>query len=97
MLSLPRWAYRRRRLRLLRLRQEDQVGRNMLHLFSAALCLLLAGSVTPAGISHSKEPSGEFVPQQIYQPAQQFNEFVPGQAFITQQQVRLISIYGRVI
>ncbi|TKA23804.1 hypothetical protein B0A50_07086 [Salinomyces thailandicus] len=45
-----------------------------------------SGTVTPAGIGHSKEPSGEFFPQQTLQTPQQFNEFVPGQHFLPQQQ-----------
>ncbi|KXL45661.1 hypothetical protein M433DRAFT_511509 [Acidomyces richmondensis BFW] len=45
------------------------------------------GSVTPAGSSHSKVPSNEFVPSQAFQPAQQFNEFVPGQSFLPQPQI----------
>ena len=47
----------------------------------------VVGSVTPAGMSHSKESSGELFPQQPFQPSQQFSEFVPGQSFLPQQQV----------
>ncbi|KAK3109848.1 PAB-dependent poly(A)-specific ribonuclease subunit 3, partial [Teratosphaeriaceae sp. CCFEE 6253] len=46
-----------------------------------------SGTVTPAGITHSKHASEEFVPQHVFQPQQQFNEFVPGQNFIPQQQI----------
>ncbi|KAK3679109.1 PAB-dependent poly(A)-specific ribonuclease subunit 3 [Vermiconidia calcicola] len=46
-----------------------------------------SGSVTPARNSHSKEPSAEFVPQQVLQAPQQFTEFVPGQSFVPQQQM----------
>ncbi|KAK5166692.1 PAB-dependent poly(A)-specific ribonuclease subunit 3 [Saxophila tyrrhenica] len=48
-----------------------------------------SGSVTPAVISHSKEPSGDFVPQQVFATQQQFNEFVPGQTFVPQQQMEV--------
>ncbi|KAI7282375.1 PAB-dependent poly(A)-specific ribonuclease subunit pan3 [Hortaea werneckii] len=48
-----------------------------------------SGSVTPAGMSHSKESSGEIFPQQQFQPSQQFSEFVPGQSFLPQQQAPL--------
>ncbi|KAF2485613.1 hypothetical protein BDY17DRAFT_108439 [Neohortaea acidophila] len=48
-----------------------------------------SGAVTPATKSHSKESSGEFIPQQTFQPTPQFNEFVPGQSFIQQQQTQL--------
>ena len=47
----------------------------------------VVGSVTPAGMSHSKESSGEIFPQQPFQPSQQFSEFVPGQSFLPQHQV----------
>ncbi|TKA70955.1 hypothetical protein B0A55_07380 [Friedmanniomyces simplex] len=46
-----------------------------------------SGTVTPAGISHSKQLSEEFVPQHFFQPQQQFSEFVPGQSFVPQQQM----------
>lgn len=49
--------------------------------------IFVVGSVTPAGMSHSKESSGEIFPQQPFQPSQQFSEFVPGQSFLPQQQV----------
>lgn len=49
--------------------------------------IFVVGSVTPAGMSHSKESSGEIFPQQQFQPSQQFSEFVPGQSFLPQQQV----------
>lgn len=49
------------------------------------------GSVTPATNSHSKEPSGDFIPQQAFQAAQQFQEFVPGQSFLTSPQVNFAS------
>ncbi|KAI7515213.1 hypothetical protein KC331_g22494, partial [Hortaea werneckii] len=48
-----------------------------------------SGSVTPAGMSHSKESSGELFSQQPFQPSQQFSEFVPGQSFLPQQQAPL--------
>ncbi|KAK0924772.1 PAB-dependent poly(A)-specific ribonuclease subunit 3 [Friedmanniomyces endolithicus] len=46
-----------------------------------------SGTVTPAAISHSKQLSEEFVPQQFFPPQQQFSEFVPGQSFVPQQQI----------
>jgi len=54
----------------------------------SARCSCLSGTVTPAAISHSKQLSEEFVPQQFFPPQQQFSEFVPGQSFVPQQQVR---------
>ncbi|GAB7359922.1 hypothetical protein MBLNU230_g7448t2 [Neophaeotheca triangularis] len=45
-----------------------------------------SGSVTPAGTSHSKEPSGEFIPDSSFQPQQPFQEFVP-QSFLPQSKL----------
>ncbi|KAK5116412.1 hypothetical protein LTR62_007959 [Meristemomyces frigidus] len=46
-----------------------------------------SGSVTPAGTSHSKHISEEFIPQNSFQPQPHFHEFVPGQNFVQQPQV----------
>ncbi|KAF2764489.1 hypothetical protein EJ03DRAFT_26451 [Teratosphaeria nubilosa] len=45
-----------------------------------------SGAATPAGASHVKVPSGEFVPGQAF-PPQQFQEFTPGQNFLPQPQL----------